>query len=46
MKAKVIISSVKDVWKCFAMEKYLLDKVGKHEIILYLWQAEKNVMLS
>ncbi len=46
MKAKVIISSVKDVWKCFAMEKYLLDKIEKHEIILYLWQAEKNVMLG
>ena len=46
MRTRVIRNNDMDVWRCFAIESYLVKHIEADEVILYLWQSEKNVMLG
>lgn len=46
MKFRVVMTSGMDVWKNFAIEEFMVRNVKEDEIVFYLWQTDKNVMLG
>lgn len=46
MKAGILIGEGLDPYFNLALEEYLLRHVGENEIILYLWQNEKTVVIG
>lgn len=46
MNIRVVLTEGWDVWKNLAIEEYMVRNVKDDEVILYLWQSEKNVMLG
>lgn len=46
MNLRVIVSKEMDVYTNFAIEKYLINHIDEDEVILFLWQSKKNVMLG
>ena len=45
-KLYAVASESFDVYYNQALEKYLLDQVGKDEIILYLWRNDRTVVIG
>lgn len=46
IKTKIIRSTSKNPWYNLALEEYLLGKIQKDEVILYLWQNENTVVIG
>ncbi len=43
---KIYCSTAHDPWYNLAFEEYLLERVGKDEVILYLWQNDNTVVIG
>lgn len=46
IKTKIVFSSSTDPWHNLALEEYLLHKVEKNQVILYLWQNQNTVVIG
>lgn len=46
IKTKVVYSSSFDPWYNLALEEMLLRRVEKNEVVLYLWQNDKTVVIG
>ena len=42
----IIISTSNDPWYNLALEEYLLNQLDKNEVILYLWQNQRTVVIG
>ncbi|MEL1136490.1 lipoate--protein ligase [Desulfitobacterium sp. THU1] len=45
-KTQIVFSDSFDPWHNLALEEYLLHKVEKNQIILYLWQNQNTVVIG
>ena len=45
-KIKYVITTETNPYKNLALEEYLLKQVGETEVILYLWQNEKTIVIG
>lgn len=46
VKTKIVLSECFDPWHNLALEEFLLHKVEKDQILLYLWQNQNTVVIG
>ncbi|MBQ1740938.1 MAG: lipoate--protein ligase, partial [Erysipelotrichaceae bacterium] len=46
IKLRVFVSESLDVYHNQAIEKYFLDRIEDDEVILYLWQNDKTIVIG